>query len=73
MRCLRLPWSTGLPVQVDEVCLPFVLVKTARGQCRMLDVRRHRLARVSWQFGQHAFKQFKAEKREAARDESEEK
>ena len=36
-----------MPMKVVEVCLPFVLVERATGRHRTLDVRRHKLARVS--------------------------
>lgn len=71
VRRLRVPGKTGPPMQVAEVCLPFVLVRTARGPCRMLDVRRIRLALVSPQFGEFIFEQVKARKKEAAREEAE--
>jgi len=53
-RALRLP-DTVAPTCVLEVCLPFVLVQTAQGKARVLDVRRYRLARVSETFGQRVF------------------
>jgi hypothetical protein len=65
LRYVRLPWEGATPVRVVEVCLPFVLVKTARGKHRTLDVRRYRLGRVSDHFGRRVFEQIEAERREA--------
>ena len=61
VRTLQLPGGTT-PVLVQAVCLPFVLVQTAKGRHCTLDVRRYRLARVSETFGRHVFAQFAAEK-----------
>jgi hypothetical protein len=69
LRYARLPWEGATPVRVVEVCLPFVLVKTARGKHRTLDVRRYRLARVSDHFGRRVFEQIEADRREAERRE----
>jgi hypothetical protein len=75
IRTLRMPPRAAVPVQVTEVCLSLVLVKTARGKSRLLDVRRYRLARVSEQFGQRVFEQFAAQSRskDGAGEKSDEK
>jgi hypothetical protein len=46
----------GVPYRVRSVCLPFVLVKTPSGRSRNLDVRRHRLARLTCAHAQAAWK-----------------
>jgi hypothetical protein len=38
--------SEGAPFKVRSVCLPFVLVKTAAGEQRTLDLRTYQLARL---------------------------
>ena len=42
--------------RVQQICLPFVLVKHPSGVKQMLDIRRHRLARLDPQFGQQAYR-----------------
>lgn len=54
-RFVRLPWSASEPLEVVEVCLPFVLVKEPRGKLRTLDVRRYRLAQLSDRYGRRVF------------------
>ncbi len=44
------------PMRVREVCLPFVLVRDPKGAHKVIDLRRVRLARLSPEFGQAAFK-----------------
>jgi hypothetical protein len=58
---VRWQWMAppGEPMKVVEVSLPFVLVRQADGKHRTLDMRRHRLARVSERFGRKAFKRFR--------------
>ena len=68
VRVVWLPSSRGLPMLVIDVCLPFVLVKNSNGDCRTLDVRRHRLARISAAFGRTAFERAKAAKRKRERE-----
>ena len=60
VKITHLPHSTR-PLEVVEVCLPFVLVKGTDGKHETLDVRRHRLARLSQRYGKKAFKRFKAQ------------
>ncbi len=62
-RLVHLPSGCGVgAARVLEVCLPFVLVRTARGKHRMVDVRQCRLARISAQFGERLFAALEAEK-----------
>jgi len=63
VRVAHLPDGDTAPMHVLEVCLPFVLVKTAGGRNGLIDVRRLRLARVSARFGRRVFQQFAAERR----------
>ncbi len=62
IRVAHLPKNPVPPVQVLEVCLPLLLVRTPQGKHRLLDVRRYRLARVSERFGRRVFEQFAADK-----------
>jgi hypothetical protein len=39
--------ESGVPLKVKAICLPFVFVKKPCGEHRTLDVRQHRLARLS--------------------------
>jgi hypothetical protein len=62
VRVQLLPRFGAHPMEVIDVCLPYVLVREADGDCRTLDVRRHRLARVTRRFAQTAFERVKAQK-----------
>jgi hypothetical protein len=73
LRVLWLPEPRGLPMKVLDVCLPFVLVKRPKGDCRTLDVRRQRLARVSTRFGRAAFERVKAARRKRKREKDDDK
>ncbi len=70
VRLQWLPADGTTPLRVIEVCVPFVLVEQVDGSHRTLDLRRHRLARVSEQFGRRSFKRLKraATKRVAAEE-----
>lgn len=46
VRIPLMPKQGGVPLRVRSICLPFILVKTASGALRNLDVRRHLLARL---------------------------
>ncbi len=65
VRVTRMPWTIE-PMEVVEVCLPFVLVRRPDGKHETLDVRRHGIARLSQRFGKRAFKRFKAQSRKEA-------
>lgn len=54
-RFVRLPLEPSEPLEVMEVCLPFVLVKEPRGCMRTLDVRRCRFAELSRRYGRRVF------------------
>lgn len=38
--------DAGMPLRVEAVCLPFVLLRTPTGECRTLDVRMAQLVRL---------------------------
>lgn len=59
LRFRWLPADGDTPLRVIEVCVPFLLVEQVDGSHRTLDLRRHRLARVSEQFGRRAFKRLR--------------
>lgn len=69
-RYMRLPCSASEPLQVVEVCLPFVLVKEPAGKLRTLDVRRYRLARLTDAYGRRVFSMFKEAAKAKNRDSS---
>lgn len=50
VRVAKTPEHGGVPLAVEAVCLPFVLVKSPCGAHRTLDVRANRLARVDADF-----------------------
>ena len=54
----------GTPLKVKAICLPFVFVKKPCGQHQTLDVRQHRLVRLSDEYAQAVWK---ASKRSAER------
>ncbi len=47
--------DAGKAKKIVEVCLPFVLVKDATGKLDSLDLRRHRIARLTKAYGRRAF------------------
>ena len=51
----------GTPLKVKAICLPFVFVKRPCGQHRILDVRQHRLVRLSAEYARVVWKAGKAE------------
>lgn len=53
------PQGGGVPLKVQSVCLPFVLVKHPRGEWRTLDVRTCRLARLHRSYARSAWKAHK--------------
>ena len=46
----------GTPLKVKAICLPFVFVKKPCGQHRILDVRQHRLVRLSSKYSEPVWK-----------------
>ncbi len=48
--------DAGRAMKVVAVCLPFVLVEDTHGKRDSLDLRRHRVARLTNAFGRKAFK-----------------
>jgi hypothetical protein len=56
VRLQLLPSDTESPLKVRSICLPFVLVKSSDGSHRTLDMRRHRLARLSRRFAKMVWK-----------------
>ena len=46
----------GTPLKVKAICLPFVFVKKPCGQHRILDVRQHRLVRLSGDYAEPVWK-----------------
>lgn len=56
VRLLHHPADGGTPLKVRAVCLPFVFVKNPTGEQRVLDVRRHRLVRLSDKYARTVWK-----------------
>ena len=71
LRVLMLPRNDCAPMQVIDICLPQLLVKTAHGKRRLIDVRKYRLARVPEPFGRRVFEEIEAQRK--AEKESEQK
>jgi len=72
VRFTHLPHGNSEPAHVVEVCLPFVLVKTARGKRRVIDVRKYCLARIPEAFGRRVFEEIEAQ-RQAEKEEKDKK
>jgi hypothetical protein len=56
---VRMKWRTsdcGTPLKVKAVCLPFIFVKKPCGSHRTLDVRQHRLIRLSDHYAKTVWK-----------------
>lgn len=68
MRIQLLPRFGDHPMKVLDVCLPYVLVKDTDGDCRTLDVRRYRLARVTRRFARTAFERVRAQRKRRKKD-----
>ena len=56
VRIQVVPEEGGMPLKVQSVCLPYVLVKNPKGQRQMLDIRRLKLARLDRKFAKVAWK-----------------
>ncbi len=57
------PSDSGQPLKVKGICLPFVFVKLPCGKHRTLDVRQHRLARLSEEYARAVWKTMGKERR----------
>jgi len=56
---IRMQWRTadcGTPLKVKAVCLPFIFVKHPSGQHRTLDIRQHRLVRLTPEYARTVWK-----------------
>ena len=59
IRIQFMPLQAGIPLKVQSVCLPFVLVKRPFGDQQTLDVRQVRFARIDREFATEAWKAHK--------------
>jgi hypothetical protein len=59
VRIRFIPQSCGTPLKVRSICLPFVLVKHPTGEQRPLDLRKHRVARLTKRYALRAWKAYK--------------
>lgn len=53
------PATTGEPLRIEAICLPFVFVKTPNGEHRSLDIRNARLARLDKGYARFVLKKSK--------------
>lgn len=67
LRVQSLPCGEAQPLKVVAVCLPFVLAAKPDGAARTFDVRRHRLARVTAEFAEAAFRLAKGKRKRKKR------
>src|SRR5687768_13628359 len=49
------PDGSGWPLRVISVCLPYAIAETSMGKHVALDLRRHRLSRLSKSYGEGVF------------------
>jgi hypothetical protein len=59
--------DAGQAHKVVAVCLPFVLVEDPNGKSGSLDLRRHRIAKLTEKYGRKAFKTKKANQKRRSR------
>ena len=59
IRIQFMPLHAGIPLKVQSVCLPFVLVKRPFGDQQTLDVRQCRFARIDREYATEAWKAHK--------------
>ena len=57
----------GTPLKVKAICLPFVFVKQPCGQHQTLDIRRHKLVRLSDDYAQLVWKAMQKQTAQARR------
>ena len=71
---VRMPWipgDGGLPRRVVDVCLPFVFVEEPDGRHCTLDMRRHRLARLSKRYARAALKRMAKDRKRKPKHDNE--
>ncbi len=73
IRLAVIPDKEAVPLRVEAVCLPFVLVRTSSGQEKSLDVRRFQLARLDDHFAKAAWKACKPKRTKRRRKERKKK
>lgn len=54
-RVTLIPYDAGEPLQVVDVCLPYVLTRRPDREFVSIDLRRHHLAKLSKRYGAKAF------------------
>ena len=59
VRLRIMPPQAGVPLRVESVCLPFVLVKHPAGRSRSLDLRRCRVARLDRRYARRAWRGYR--------------
>jgi hypothetical protein len=63
VRLRWLPWDGARPLRVRDVCLPFVLVRPAKGKSEVLDLRRVQLAKLDPDFARRTIAELKRRKK----------
>lgn len=56
VRVRFIPCASGVPLKVKAICLPFVFVKSPKGEFETLDVRRQQLARLDKRYAETVYK-----------------
>lgn len=62
-----IPDCAGVPLRVQEVCLPFVVVRSPFGGSGVIDLRRHHLFWLEDRFTRRAFKRLAPDKQSKAK------
>lgn len=56
------PESSGWPLRIERVCLPYAFAETVSGAHVVIDLRRHRLSKLSKSYGRAVFEAHKKPK-----------
>ena len=62
-----MPEQAGIPLRVEVICLPFILLKSPCGQKGTLDMRRHQLARLHESYAKQSWKAFRCQAKRTAK------
>jgi hypothetical protein len=62
--------DSGLPLRIQSICLPFVLVRTPCGWSESIDIRRVQLVRVTRAYARTAWKQARKERDQRRREQA---
>ena len=62
VRVRGIPATSGMPLKIKAICLPFVFVKSPLGQCETIDIRRVQLARLNKRYAKTVWKNLRKQK-----------